>query len=122
MQEHDTPIANTTLFITLCFFVVGCGQLYVVDGNWKLCYGHCMWKVPVTVLGFGEAKYPTSVCYRHTFCDQHCEMAVAAGYPLELLLFLKKCGVPDADKFPGTQCIVETLEPMSMLAISVNNL
>ena len=29
-------------------------------------------------------------------------MAVAAGYQSELRLFLKKCGVPDADKFAGT--------------------
>ena len=106
MQGHDTPIANATLFITLCVFLVGCGQLYVAHGNCKLRYAHCTWKVPVTVPGFGEAKYP-NICplspkRGHAFCDKHCEIAVAAGYPSELLLFLKKCGVPDADKFAGT--------------------
>lgn len=65
-----------------------------------------MWNVPVTVPGFGEAKYP-NICplspkRGDALCDKHCEMAVAAGYPSELRLFLKKCGVPDADKFAGT--------------------
>lgn len=84
-------------------FFADCGQLYVADGNWKLCYAHCMWKVPVIVPGFGEAKYP-NICplspkRGHAFCERHCQIAVAAGYPSELRLFLKKCGVPDADKF-----------------------
>ena len=33
----------------------------MADGNWKLRYAHCMWKVPVTVAGFGKVNYP-SIC------------------------------------------------------------
>jgi len=81
----------------------GCGRLFVADGNWKLRYVHCMWKVPVSVPGFGNANYPC-ICpisprHGHAFCEKHCKMAQAAGYPSELRRFLKKCGVPDADKF-----------------------
>ena len=47
-----------------------------------------------------------SVRYRQNvvmhFVRKNFEMVVAAGYPSELRLFLKKCGVPDADKFAGT--------------------
>lgn len=97
-------------------FLAGCGQLYVADGNWKLRYAHCMWKVPVIVPGFGEAKYP-NICplspkRGHAFCEKHCQIAVAAAYPSELCSFLKKCGVPDADKFTGMpvhffSCIID---------------
>lgn len=62
-----------------------------------------MWKVPVTVPGFGEYPNicPLSRQRGHVFWGKHCQMAVAVGYPSELRLFLKKCGVPDADKFTG---------------------
>ena len=84
---------------------VGCGQLYVADGNWKLRYAHYMWKVSVAVPGFGEINYP-NICplspqRGQAFCRKHCEIATAAGYPSDLRSFLKKCGVPDADKFAG---------------------
>ena len=53
----------------------GCGKLYVADGNWKLRYAHCMWKVPMTVSGFGDVNYPT-ICplspdRGHAFCKSH---------------------------------------------------
>ena len=83
----------------------GCGKLYVADGNWKLRYAHCMWKVPVTVSGFGDVNYPT-ICplspdRGHAFCKSHCIMAKAAGYPSELRPFLQKCGVQDIHLFTG---------------------
>lgn len=87
------------------FVFSGCGKLYVADGNWKLRYPHCMWKVPVTVPGFGDVNYPT-ICPSspergHAFCKSHCMMAKAAGYPSELRPFLEKCGVMDVDLFTG---------------------
>lgn len=59
----------------------------------------------MAVPGFGETNYP-SICplspqRGHAFCVKHCAMAVAAGYPLDLRSFLKKCGVPDVEKFTG---------------------
>ena len=60
---------------------VGCGQLYVADGNWKLRYAHCMWKVPVMLTSFGKINYP-SICplspkRGQAFCQSHCEKAHA---------------------------------------------
>ena len=80
---------------------VGCGQLYVADGNWKLRYAHCMWKVPVSIPGFGKVNYP-SICplspkRGHAFCPTHCEKGQALGYPTELRAFFKKCGVDGKD-------------------------
>ena len=54
----------------------GCGLLYVVDSNWKLCYAHCMFPVHVEILGYeGEINHP-DVCprnpeYQSAFCDRH---------------------------------------------------
>lgn len=80
------------MFNTKTIFA-GCSQLYVADGNWKLCYAHCMWEVAVIVPGFGKAKYP-NICPLspkggHAFCEKHCQIAEAAGYPSELRLFLR---------------------------------
>lgn len=38
--------------------LTGCGIMYMADGNWKLKYPHCMWKVPITVEGFNQVNYP----------------------------------------------------------------
>jgi hypothetical protein len=80
---------------------VGCGKLYVADGNWKLRYAHCMWKVPVSIPGFGQINYP-SICplspkRGHAFCEKHCIKAGQLGYPTELKEFYKHCGVANVD-------------------------
>lgn len=69
----------------------------MADGNWKLRYAHCMWKVPVSLEGFGKINYP-SVCplspkRGHAFCEAHCEKAQTLGYVTELKKFLERCGV-----------------------------
>ena len=96
----------STIFIflrllILCTLPAGCGQLYVADGNWKLRYAHCMWKVPIDIPGFGKINYP-SVCplspkRGHAFCHVHCERAHALGYPTDLKKFLSRCGVEDGN-------------------------
>jgi hypothetical protein len=84
---------------------VGCGQLYVADGNWKLRYAHCMWKVPIELVGFGKINYP-SICpltpkRGHAFCEKHCKNAQTQGYPTKLREFLKRCGVSDRNVEEG---------------------
>ena len=90
---------NATIMVSnLC---IGCGQLYVADGNWKLRYAHCMWKVPVSIPGFGNVNYP-NVCpvspkRGHAFCEKHCIKACEMGFPSELRKFYQHCGINKAD-------------------------
>ncbi len=110
---RETPIKFTTYIILdsyavtyiSCLYCIGCGKLYVADGNWKLRYAHCMWKVPVVIPGFGKINYP-SVCplspkRGQAFCPMHCEKAQALGYATELRMFLKRCGVGDSNVANG---------------------
>ena len=69
----------------------------MADGNWKLRYAHCMWKVPIKLPQFGEINYP-KICplspkRGHAFCEAHCTQAQLQGYPTELRPFLKQCGL-----------------------------
>ena len=76
----------------------GCGIMYVADGNWKLKYPHCMWKVPIEVEGFDkQVNYP-NICpispeRGQAFCKPHCEMARKNNIPHGLHEFLRYCGI-----------------------------
>jgi hypothetical protein len=79
--------------------------LYVADGNWKLRYAHCMWKVPVSIEEFGPVNYP-SVCplspkRGHAFCKTHCEKAQKLGIPDGLKDFYRYCGVTNTELNTG---------------------
>ncbi|CAB3993607.1 Hypothetical predicted protein [Paramuricea clavata] len=78
-----------------------CVALYVADGNWKLRYAHCMWKVPVVIEGFGKINYP-SVCpltpvRGKAFCDAHVKVAEKQQIKTDLREFLKSCGSNEND-------------------------
>lgn len=74
----------------------GCGKLYVLYGNWKLCYAHCMFPVPVTIVGYEkEINYP-KICprspeYHSAFCDKHLLVVKSKGIPTDLKKFLQYC-------------------------------
>lgn len=56
-----------------------------------------MWKVPVTIPGFGSVNYP-NVCplspkRGFAFCNTHCAKAHHLGYPTGLKEFYKHCGI-----------------------------
>ena len=56
-----------------------------------------MWKVPVSVPGFGNINYP-SVCplspkRNHAFCEAHCEKVKLMGKETELKKIYHSCGV-----------------------------
>ncbi len=77
----------------------------MADGIWKLRYSHCMWKVPVTIHGFGKINYP-SVCplspkRGQAFCEAHCGKANQLGIPTELRKFYRSCGVSGASVDEG---------------------
>ena len=89
----------------------GCEKLYVADGNWKLRYAHCMWKVPVSIPGFGNVNYP-SVCpvspkRCHAFCEKHCAKANKLGCPSVLREFYQHCGISKGDIDKGTILLFE---------------
>ena len=77
----------------------------MADGNWKLRYAHCMWKVPVEISGFGKINYlsvcPLSPKRGHAFCEAHCKKANQLGFPSELRSFYKHCGISDGNIING---------------------
>lgn len=82
----------------------GCGVLYVADGNWKLKYPHCMWKVPIEVEGFQNLINYPSICPHspvrgQAFCTLHCEMAKSVAIPHGIHDFLKYCGLSGTPSF-----------------------
>lgn len=42
-------LAVTLTVIKLFFFILGCGKLWVADGQWKLMFAHCMMKRKVGI-------------------------------------------------------------------------
>ena len=58
---HHAEIIMHTWYILSSLYMqlkicacIGCGSLYSIDGNWKICYPHCMWRVPSEVSGFED--------------------------------------------------------------------
>ena len=97
-------LSNKTYYGNLS---LGCGQLYVADGNWKLRYTHRMWKVPFSIPGFGNINYknvcPLSPKRGYAFCEAHCKMATAMGFEAGLKQFYQQCGVADVNIEEGIQ-------------------
>ena len=67
--------------------------MYLADGNWKLKYPHCMWKVRIEVEGFNkQVNYP-NICplspeRGQAFCKTHCEIARENNIPHGCMNFL----------------------------------
>lgn len=76
--------------------VLGCGILYVMDGNWKLCYSHCMFPTEVKISGFEkDVNYP-NVCpmspiYNSAFCEVHNAIMKKKQIPTRIKDFLLYC-------------------------------
>ena len=73
---------------------VGCGKLFAMDGNWKLCYPICMFEVQKYVSGFdGALKYvdscPNQPVPGMAFCNNHCKKADSLSIPSKLREFLQ---------------------------------
>ena len=73
--------------------IIGCGALFAMDGNWKLCYPICMFKVKKEISGFdGALQYvdscPNSPVTAMAFCTEHCQKAQDLGIPCKLKDFL----------------------------------
>ena len=75
---------------------IGCGDCWVLDGNRKLAFAHCMFAVECTVEKL-KLSYP-NVCPEEpkgamAFCAKHCLVAEERGIPTKLQDFLKFCGL-----------------------------
>jgi hypothetical protein len=87
-------LGNISLFCLI--YSTGCGRLYVMDGNWKLCYAHCMFPVLVKIAGYEkEINYP-NICpqspqYQSAFCERHHNIVKNKGMPTDLKQFLLYC-------------------------------
>ena len=95
-------------------FILGCGKCWAIDGNWKLCFPHCMFPVVCKVPNLPLLKFP-SVCTsqpksKSAFCVAHYSKAEQLGYPTDVKGFLRFCG---AQKTAGKYII---LWPMALHA------
>ena len=82
------------------FNILGCGTLFSIDGNWKLCYPVCTYRVPKEVAGFeGKLSYvdtcPNGPLPGKAFCTHHCHLAEREGWDTDWTArgFLRFCGV-----------------------------
>ena len=68
---------------------IGCGDCWVLDGNWKHAFAHFMFTVEYTVekLKLEEPKDAMA------FCAKHCLVAEERGIPTKLQDYLKFCGL-----------------------------
>ena len=71
----------------------GCGRCWSMDGNWKLCFPHCMFPVSSSVPNLSNVRFP-NVCPKplkpkSAFCIQHYSKAQTLGYPTDVKGFCR---------------------------------
>ena len=76
------------------YLFLGCGRLFSIDGNWKICYPHCMWQPSMTVASFSGALNYVNACPNQpepgrVFCADHCQSAESKSVPTSLKEFTK---------------------------------
>ena len=81
-NSYIFPVLYSNLFIknNVITSHIGCGHLYSFDGNWKLVYPVCMFRVPKEVTGFSHHLRYVDTCPNepvcgHAFCEVHCNEA-----------------------------------------------
>ena len=80
----------------------GCDRCFSMDGNWKLCFTHCMFPVTAGVTELPTLNIP-DICPRQlksesAFCEQHHAVAQQLKYPTDIRGFLSFCGVTECSK------------------------
>ena len=69
----------------------GCGRLFSINGNWKICYPHCMWQPSLTSFN-GALNYVNAYNQPEpgrVFCADHCQSAETKDVPTTLKEFTK---------------------------------
>ena len=82
----------------------GCGKLYSIDGNWKICYPHCMWKIPMEPQGFNGGLNYVNCCPNEpepgkALCKHHCIEVEERGIP---------CGLKDYSQYISHEGIISS--------------
>ena len=74
----------------------GCGKCWSIDGNWKLCFTHCMYPVEVNIPGiavnFPDVCSKEPINSKSAFCKEHHMLAIEKKCPTDVRGFLKFCG------------------------------
>ena len=88
-----------------CAIILGCGNLWAIDGNWKLRYPVCMFESPKQTLAFkNNLKYtntcPNSPKYGMAFCEDHCRIMDANGIPINLKQYKEYSKKPENSTIP----------------------
>jgi len=96
----------------------GFGRLWVVDGQWKLMFSHCMMQRKNFIRGLPLLNYP-NVCTNATqhgkaFCDEHIEYLKEhhPSVPTDILGFLKHCGIQRGDTSASDDVTTDVSEEM----------
>ena len=86
----------------LCLYNIGCGELFVTDGIWKLEYPICLFKVPMEVKGLEAVSIPdccpNEPVHGKPFCRQHCGELERAGVPTDFRGFVAYMKIAGNDK------------------------
>ena len=82
--------------IIYCALVFSLFRLRTLDGNWTLCFPHCMFPVSSSVPNLPKVRFP-NVCPeplkpKSAFCIEHYSKAQTLGYPIDVKGFLAYCG------------------------------
>ena len=102
----------------------GCDRCFSMDGNWKLCFPHCMYPVTAGVPGLPTLNVP-NICPSQlkqgsAFCEYHYEVAQKLNYPTHIKGFLRFCGITQkSGKFLTSRIIcvlslAELLQPRKL--------
>ena len=75
------------------FSTVGCGELWAIDGNWKLHYPVCMFDVDKSEDAFSNNLNYVKTCSNgplpgNAFCSEHSEVMKKKGVPVTLKEYL----------------------------------
>ena len=77
--KDEVKINVTIIYIYISIVTLsGCGQLWAIDGNWKLHYPICMYDVPKTTDCFSNNLNYVRTCpnapeHGRAFCYEHME-------------------------------------------------
>ena len=73
-----------------------CGTLYSIDGNWKICYPHCMWRTADESKSYEGCLQYVDCCLNEpvpssALCEKHLEEAKKRSIPTKIKEYVDFC-------------------------------